>query len=692
MTFSTVAALSFVVLLLPLAFLFGCQRMEGCASVGAPPDKDESGKEAGESPSGGGNAAVQTDASQPPAEHRNRLADETSLYLLLHAHNPVDWYPWGEEALAKAKKEEKLIFLSIGYSSCYWCHVMERESFMDKEVAAMLNEHFVCIKVDREERPDIDEIYMAALQTYFRLIRSPQGGGWPLTMLLTPDAKPIGGGTYFPPRDKNGVPGLLGMLRQVQQAWQEDPKRLRENSELLAKLVKRQLQEQPAPATAALDAGPLKKVLGRLAGEYDPEYGGFGYSEVNSRVPKFPQPANLAFLLDRARRKGSEQQQQDAQRAESMLVGTLEKMAAGGIRDHIGGGFHRYSTDRFWAVPHFEKMLYDNAQLASVYADAYRLTGREDFRRIVEEILDFVIREMTGPHGGFYSAIDAETDAEEGRYYVWEREELSGALDRAEFELLADVYGIGQQGNFEEGRHVLLLPRPLAETAQKLQIDEEELRRKLDPIRRKLLGVRDGRKRPRTDTKVLTSWSGLMIRGFADAARLLDDPRYVKPAEAAAGFLLEKLRTPEGRLLRTFGAGRAQLNAYLDDYAFLVDGLIALHRATGDGKWLEAADRLTAIQLDLFWDDERGGFFFTSDDHETLIARSKDPTDSAIPSGNAVAAGNLVYLAGALDKPEYLDRAEKTLLAFGPLLESFPTAMPRMAVSLAALLDERETP
>ena len=620
-------------------------------------------------------------------QRSNRLADETSLYLLMHAHNPVDWYPWGEEALAKAKAEGKLIFLSIGYSSCYWCHVMERESFMDEEVAVALNRDFVCIKVDREQRPDIDEIYMTALQIYYRVIGSPQGGGWPLTMFLTPDARPVIGGTYFPPRDKNGVPGLLSLLSRVQQVWQDNPGQLQQNAKMLAGLVKQQLQEQPAAEAADLDPRLLDEVLEALAERFDPEHGGFGYSPANPQYPKFPEPSNLVFLLERA--EYDRAHGQNDRQAESMLVTTLQKMAAGGIWDHLGGGFHRYSTDRFWAVPHFEKMLYDNAQLASVCAEAYRLTGREAFRRVVEEMLDFVLREMTGPQGEFYSAIDAETDGDEGAFYVWTREELADALEPSQFQLLTNAYDIGEHGNFEE-RYVLLRPRPLEETANTRGTTEDELWRQLTPIRQKLLDMRAARKRPLTDTKVLTSWNGLMIRGFADAGRILDEPRYTEAAEDAANFVLQKLRTPEGQLRRTYGGGRAQLNAYLEDYAFLADGLIALHRATGNRQWLEEADRLTAEQIERFWDESRGGFFFTSRDHETLIARSKDPADSAIPSGNAVAAGNLVYLAGELNRPEYLERAEETLEAFAPLLVQSPAAMPRMAVALAALLQAHE--
>jgi uncharacterized protein YyaL (SSP411 family) len=369
-----------------------------------------------------------------------------------------------------------------------------------------------------------------------------------------------------------------------------------------------------------------------------------------------------------------------------MLVGTLEHMAAGGIRDHVGGGFHRYSTDRYWRVPHFEKMLYDNAQLASVYAEAYRITARDDFKQVVEEILAFVDREMSDPAGGFYAALDAETDAREGAFYVWTREELEDALDADAFALLADVYGVSAGPNFEE-HSVLLLPRSLADAAKKHKLTPAELSQRLAPIRQKLLAVREKRKRPLTDTKVLAGWNGLMIRGLADAGRLLKKQEYVDRAVHAAEFVFEKMRTPDGRLLHTYGAGKAKLNAYLEDYAFFVDGLIALHQATNDDRWLKAAQELTEKQVELFWDEAEGGFYFTSSDHEELLARSKDPVDSVTPSGNAVSASNLAYLAKALPKPEYLDRARRTVEAFAGFIAQNPGAMPRMAEVWTAIID-----
>lgn len=615
----------------------------------------------------------------------NRLANETSPYLLLHAHNPVDWYPWGEAALARAKTENKPIFLSIGYSSCYWCHVMERESFMDDEIAAFMNKHFVCVKVDREERPDVDEIYMAALHALGR------PGGWPLTVFLTPDAKPFFGGTYFPPRDKELAPaadgqpaqratGLLTLLALVADRWQKAPDELTDAGAKLADYLKRELGRE-ALAPQAVEPGIAEAAVAALADQYDPEYGGFGYSEANPRRPKFPEPSNLMLLLDRAGRA-------DGAESRKMLVATLEKMAAGGIRDHLGGGFHRYSTDRFWRIPHFEKMLCDNAQLATVYAEAWRLTGRDDFRQVADGILAFVSREMTDASGGFYAAVDAETDGDEGAFYVWTRDELRAALGPAEYPLFADAYGADREPNFDQ-RYALQLVRPLAETAARHKMTRPALERRLQADRERLLAARDKRPRPLTDTKILTGWNGLMIRGFADAGRLFGDDAYLAAARRAATAVLEHLRTPDDRLLHTYTAGKAKLNAYLDDYAFFIDGLLALHRATHEETWLKAAAELAATQHRLFWDDRFGGYFFTSGDHEALLARTKDPVDSATPSGNSVSAGNLVYLAKVLDQPDDLVRAEKTVTAFARFANGSPASMPRMVVSWIALTDAK---
>jgi uncharacterized protein YyaL (SSP411 family) len=620
-------------------------------------------------------------------KHSNHLAKETSPYLLLHAHNPVDWYPWGEEALAKAKKENKLIFLSIGYSSCHWCHVMERESFVDEEIAALLNKHYVCIKVDREERPDIDSIYMTSLHVFNQITRSGRGGGWPLSMFLTPDAQPFFGGTYFPARDgdRGAATGFLTIIKRVHEIWEKEPDKIKDDGKMLTEYVKTEMRGRRPAALTPLDATVLDAVQSKLDEQYDARYGGFGFSEANPFRPKFPEPSNLFFLIDRLQRPGVSDKDKD--RARELLVGTLQRMSMGGIRDHLGGGFHRYSVDRYWQIPHFEKMLYDNGQLATAYTEAYLLTGREDFKRIVEEMLQFVLREMTDKDGGFYSALDAESEDEEGKFYRWEKQEVQKLLTADEFKLFAAVYGLDGEPNFEEHFYAPQLEQPLHEIAAVRKTTEKELESQLAPIRGKLLAARDKRERPLTDTKILTSWNGLMIRGFADAGRGLKDERYVKAAERAADFVLANLRTKDGRLLRTYGSGQAKLNAYLDDYAFFVDGLLALHRATGNKKWLDAADELTALQLDLFWDDEGGGFYFTSDDHESLLARGKDPIDGAEPAGNSVSAQNLLYLAKALDKPEYLGRAKRTIQSTSGILESSPAAAPRMAVALAELLE-----
>jgi len=620
------------------------------------------------------------------AKHGNALADETSPYLLMHAHNPVDWHPWGEGALAKAKKENKPIFLSIGYSSCYWCHVMERESFMDKEIAALLNEHFICIKVDREERPDLDAIYMTAVQVI------SGRGGWPMSMFLTPDAQPFFGGTYWPARDgdRKSMTGFLTIVTNVHNSWTKEPDKIKNSAAALSALVRKRMGTRKTDQPVKLDEDLLTRTLQRLSYQYDSRFGGFVFGPMSPYRPKFPEPSNLVFLIDRIDRGDAEAD--GTKRAREMLVGTLTHMANGGIRDHLGGGFHRYSTDAFWRIPHFEKMLYDNGQLASVYADAYRITKREDFRRVTVELLDFVLREMTGEGGGFYSALDAESEKVEGKFYRWEKAEVEKLLSAEPFKRFAAVYGLDGEPNFEEHYYVPLLTRPLHEIAAAEKTTEDALEAELGPARKKLLAARAKRIRPLTDTKILTSWNGLMIRGFADAGRIFGEKRYVDGAVRAADFVLAKLRRSDGRLLRTYGQGQAKLNAYLDDYAFLVDGLIALHRATGDEKWLTAADELTAVQIKLFWDDKDGGFFFTSGDHESLIARAKNPLDAVQPSGNSVAAGNLVYLAGALDKPEYLTRAERTIQSSAAVLSRSPAAAPRMAASVAALLAAERKP
>jgi uncharacterized protein len=618
-----------------------------------------------------------------PSKHTNRLAKETSPYLLQHAHNPVDWFPWGTEALEKAKREGKLIFLSIGYSSCHWCHVMERESFEDAEIARFMNEHFVCIKVDREERPDIDAIYMTALQVYNQLAGTGRGGGWPLSMFLTPQTEPFVGGTYFPARDgdRPGVTGFLSLAKKVQEFWSQQPDKIRGDAETIVKFTKAEMEKRRGALTVALDDSLPAATLAALDEEFDPKYGGFGYTP-DGRRPKFPEPSNLVFLLDRVRRTGNEQ-------AKNMLVATLEKMSLGGIRDHLGGGFHRYSVDRYWRIPHFEKMLYDNGQLASVYAQAYELTGRDDFRRVTVELCDFVLRELTDKDGGFYAALDADSEGEEGKFYRWEKAEVEKVLSADELAVFAKVYGLDRAPNFEEKYYAPQISQPLADVAADMKLNEAALEARLAPMRRKLLEIRASRERPLTDTKIITADNGLMIGGLADAGRILKELRYVAAAERAAEFVLSKLRRPDGRLLRTYAAGEARLNAYLNDYAYITNGLIRLHQATNRQRWLEEAAAVTAKQIELFSDSTGGGFFFTSNDHEALLARGKEVVDGAQPAGNSVAAHNLIFLATANSKPEFVTLAEKTIAATVTVTQSSPTAAPLMMTAIPALADAK---
>jgi uncharacterized protein YyaL (SSP411 family) len=611
-------------------------------------------------------AAGAVSAADKP-KHTNRLAKESSPYLLQHAHNPVDWYPWGEEAFARAKKEGKLVFLSIGYSSCHWCHVMERESFENEAVAKLLNDWFVCIKVDREERPDVDTVYMTALQALGR------SGGWPLSMFLTPDGKPLWGGTYWPPDDREAdgekVSGFKTVLKVLHESWKEDPKDLEKKAANLA------ARTELALAATARAAEPVELKRDLVAGavealkeEFDPVHGGFGNAARGFRGPKFPTPPDLDLLHYEAERT----------RADDLLkmrALTLDKMALGGIYDHLGGGFHRYSTERTWAVPHFEKMLYDNAQLVEVYARAWQATKKPLYKKVVRETLAFVGRELTSPDGAFYSALDADTDGTEGRFYVWTAKEI-------ESDLLRKVYGADGPPNFEEKYYILRLS----------EVPDEETEKRLAPLRQQLFEARARRARPFLDTKVLTAWNGQMIAGYAVAGQLLDEPRYTAAAAKAADFVLAKLCTKDGRLRRTYaarpgGAAEAKINAYLDDYAYLIDGLLCLHDATKDAKWLDEAKALADVMVKYHGDDKGGGFFYTSSDHEKLFARGKDQFDSAQPSGNSTAARDLVRLWRKTGEQRYRARAEKSFRAFAVALKENPASLTTMAEALAMYLD-----
>jgi uncharacterized protein YyaL (SSP411 family) len=632
-------------------------------------------------------ASAEEPKDKDKPKHTNKLSKESSPYLLQHAHNPVNWYPWGEEAFAKAKKEGKLVFLSIGYSSCHWCHVMEKESFANEEVAKIMNEHFVCIKVDREERPDVDQVYMTALNAAGRR------GGWPLSMFLTADGKPFFGGTYWPREDQEidgeKVYGFKSVLKGVYDFSKDKPKDLDERAEKLAaattELLARTLR---GIALVDLDRALVAGAIDGIKEEYDSEYGGFGSAARKFKGTKFPTPPYLELLLHEAARTKSDE-------LTGMLTKTLDKMAQGGIYDHLGGGFHRYSTERTWTVPHFEKMLYDNAQLAEAYAQAFRLTKRPLYRQVAQETLDFVSRELTSPDGAFYSALDADSEGEEGRFYVWTDKELTNALTETELALVRAVYDTDQKYNFEAKYHILVRDKPLAEAAKELKLSSDELSKRLAIVRFRLFNLRAKRERPFLDTKVLTAWNGEMIGGFATAGRILEEPKYTAAAAKAATFVLQKMRTPEGRLLRTYGARpgqapEARLNGYLDDYAYLVHGLLCLHDATGDKKWLDEAKVLTDVMVKFHGDKERGGFFYTSSDHEKLFARGKDQYDGAQPSANSVAARNLVRLWTKTGDDSYRVLADRQLKAFAGRLKADASNMTTMAQALALYLDAQE--
>ncbi len=630
-------------------------------------------------------------AAEPKPEPKgkpNRLAGEISPYLRQHAHNPVDWYPWGPEAFARAKKEKKLVFLSIGYSSCHWCHVMEKESFSNPEVAKVLNKWFVCIKVDREERPDIDHVYMTALQAL------GQSGGWPLSMFLTAEGKPIVGGTYWPPDDKEidgqkvrGFKSILAILHE----WSVDkPDELTKQADRLADATTRQL----AVGGRGLNLIELKRDLVAEAVDgvkerYDPVHGGFGNPARGFRGPKFPTPPYLLLLQGEAGRTKNKA-------LADMVHNTLDHMAQGGLYDQLGGGFHRYSTERTWTVPHFEKMLYDNAQLAEVYAEAFRTTRRPIYRRVLRETLDFVARELTSPEGAFCSALDADSEGHEGRFYVWTTREINAVLTlEKDANLFKQVYGADGAPNLESKYHILTLPKTLAEVAKSKRLTEAQLEEQLAPLRKKMFDARSKRPRPFLDMKVLTAWNGQMIAGYAAAGRVLEEPKYVRAAAKAADFVLKNLRTKDGRLRRTWGAapgGRpeARLNGYLDDYAYLVHGLLNLHDATGDKKWLAEAKALTDVMVKYHGDPKGGGFFYTSNDHEKLFARAKDQYDGAQPSGNSMAARNLVRLWQKTGEEQYRGLAVKSFKAFAAPLKESPTGLTAMADALALYLDAQK--
>jgi uncharacterized protein YyaL (SSP411 family) len=633
-------------------------------------------------------ALMPAHAAEPAPKDKgkpNRLAKESSPYLLQHAHNPVDWYPWGTEAFEKAKKEKKLVFLSIGYSSCHWCHVMERESFSNADVAKLLNENFVCIKVDREERPDVDDVYMTALNV------AGESGGWPLSMFLTPEGKPIFGGTYFPPDDKKAgddvIPGFKSILKKVMELHTKEKDGLFKQADHIANLTADALERSTRLVALVTMTREMVKDA-RESYSFDPEHGGTGNKKEDFRGTKFPRAAVWSFLLEQSRKKGNEPL------AKSVQL-TLRKMAEGGIYDQLGGGFHRYSTERTWTVPHFEKMLYDNAQLVELYSEAYRTEPNPLYRRVVAETLEYIRREMTSPEGGFYSALDADSNHKEGEFYVWTADEIKAVLGNdADVAFFRGVYGVTAP-NFEDKFHILKLPKPLAEVAKEQKLTEEQLVEKLAPMKAKLMAVRAKRERPFLDTKIITSWNGQMIAGYAKAGEVFQNKAFTEAAAKAADFLLKTMRTKDGRLLRLYAAVPGEKpaprgNGYLEDYAFLVHGLLCLHDATNDKKWLDEAKAVTDAALKHHGDLERGGFYFTAHDHEKLFARAKDGYDGAQPSGNGVMARNLIRIWRKTEDLKYRDYGFRTVKVFALVLRTNPGSAPGMARALDELLDIAE--
>jgi uncharacterized protein len=608
----------------------------------------------------------------------NALARETSPYLLQHQNNPVNWYPWGPEAIERSKNESKPIFLSIGYSACHWCHVMEHESFENEPIARYLNEHFVSIKVDREERPDLDQIYMNAVQIM------TGRGGWPMSMFLTPDLKPFYGGTYWPPTPKMGMPGFEQVLVAVHDAWlNRRDSLLKQADELTAHLQLAEDGEQAIPpdAGAGLSADQATQLLDNAARTlrraFDSRHGGFG------AAPKFPHSMDLQLLLRRWKRNvGSAGSGRQADALLEMVTLTLDKMAAGGIYDHLAGGFARYSVDERWLVPHFEKMLYDNALLTSAYLDAYLVTREPRFARIAGETCRYILAYLTDAQGGFHSTEDADSEGEEGKFYVWTPAEVKQVLGERAGERFCYVYDVSEHGNFEHRTSILNLPKTIEQAAAVRGWDLSELETELAESRAKLLAVRDLRVRPGKDDKILVSWNALMMDALARAGRIVKQPEYVIAAEKAADFLLEKLSRPDGRLWHTWRHGEAKLDAYLDDYAYLVNALVTLYEATFNERWIDEAARLASLMLKHFEDRQRGGFFFTADDHEQLIARNKDLHDASVPSGNAMAATALLRLGKLCGKVEYLAAAERTLVVGLSVMERIPTAVGQMLIAL----------
>jgi hypothetical protein len=608
----------------------------------------------------------------------NRLIDEKSPYLLQHAYNPVDWYPWGDEAFDKARRENKPIFLSIGYSTCHWCHVMEHESFENGPIAETMKKYYISIKVDREERPDVDKVYMSAVQAM------TGSGGWPLSTFLTPDLKPFYGGTYFPPKDAHGRPGFPTVLERIHQFWEEEREKVSESAEQLITLLRQ--NRGALPAEIDVDESVLKKTYHQFAAQYDPKYGGFGGG------PKFPRPAVFDFLFRYFDRTNNPE-------ALTMALTTLQSMARGGMYDQIGGGFHRYSVDEQWRVPHFEKMLYDQAQLVNSYLEAYQVTRDEFYARVARETLDYVLRDMTDPGGGFYSAEDADSPdpgnpshSSEGAFYLWTKAEIEKILDIDDAKIFCHHFGVAEEGNALldplgefSGKNVLFGSFTLEQTAKIFSRDEAEVESVLVRSRKKLFEVRNKRPRPQRDDKIITAWNGLMIGAFARASRIFDEPRYEKAASSAAHFVINTM-CDKTALKRRYRDGEAKFEAQLDDYAFFIQGLLDAYETTFDVGLLKLALALHGTQVALFWDATEGGFHDFSGKDASILLRTKESYDGAEPAGNSVASMNLIRLSQITDDAILKKKTEKTLRLFNAKLQQAPHAMPFMMAAIVFFL------
>jgi len=661
-------------------------------------------------------ASVAAEITPPCTDHTNRLAQEKSPYLLQHAHNPVDWYPWGEEAFVRARRDNKPIFLSIGYSTCHWCHVMAHESFEDEATAAIMNREFVNIKVDREERPDIDRVYMIFVQA------TTGGGGWPMSVWLTPDLKPFVGGTYFPPEDRYGQPAFKKVLGRVAAAWKENHVKIAEQGRKIVDAI-RESQALRTASEGKIGSPVFQEAFEQLDRSYDPREGGF------SMAPKFPRPVTLNFLT---RFYARDPKSDTGKRALEMVLLTLRKMAAGGMYDHVGGGFHRYSVDRYWHVPHFEKMLYDQAQLVSAYLDASAILGtpllhrvpgqaeadaraamRIEFESVARDILDYVARDMTSTEGGFFSAEDADSlegvappaasaskkgaagappsKTKEGAFYVWTEKEIDDALGDCA-KIFKYHYGVQPHGNAPEGsdpqdefrgKNILIERHTMAETARHFEKGEDDVQQSLARSRGKLLSIRRKRPRPHLDDKIIVAWNGLMISAYARGAQVLGEPRYLESATRAATFLRTTLYDGEKKLLyRSYRNGRSEIEGFADDYAFVIQGMLDLYETSFDAEWLKFAAELQETQDRLFFDGKGGGYFSTSGNDESVVLRMKDDNDSAEPAASSVSALNLLRLAEMTSRDEWRERGQKTIEAFSATLSHFASAMPQMLVAL----------